>query len=82
MDSIVTHLIELSALVRESVLPSLGLRAARSHAGVAAGGDVTFGIDEQAERVVADYMAARLPRWAYYSEDRGLCGAERPAVIL
>ena len=82
MDSIVTHLIELSALVRESVLPSLGLRAARSHAGVAAGGDVTFGIDEQAERVVADYMAARLPRWAYYSEDRGLCGAERPDVIL
>jgi myo-inositol-1(or 4)-monophosphatase len=82
MDAIASHLIDLSALVRGTVLPSLGLHAARSHSGLAASGDVTFDIDEQAERAVETYMAERLPGWAYYSEDRGLQGAGDPAVTL
>ena len=41
--------VTLCARLREVVLPSLGQRAARDHAGVAVGGDVTFAIDEVAE---------------------------------
>jgi len=82
MDAIAPHLIELSALVRETVRPSLGMHAARAHSGLAASGDVTFDIDEQAERVVEAFMAERLPGWAYYSEDRGLKGPPDPEVIL
>ena len=39
----------LGAVVREEVLPALGRREGRAHAGDGAGGDVTFAIDEQAE---------------------------------
>ena len=82
MSDIVPQLEDLCASLRAVVLPSMGSRAARAHAGVAVGGDVTFGIDEVAERHLADYMARRLPRWAYYSEDAGLMGASDPEMVL
>jgi myo-inositol-1(or 4)-monophosphatase len=74
--------VALCALLRETVLPFLGRHAARAHAGAAVGGDVTFDIDERAEAVLEEFMAAHLPGWAYYSEDRGLQGAADPEVIL
>jgi len=76
------ELINLTTRLRDAVLPSLGLHAARAHCGAAVGGDVTFDIDERAEQVLEEYMAARRPRWAYYSEDRGLQGAASPDLIL
>jgi myo-inositol-1(or 4)-monophosphatase len=76
------ELVNLTARLREAVLPSFGLHAARAHVGSAVGGDVTFDIDAVAERVLAEYMAARQPRWAYYSEDRGLQGAADPDLVL
>jgi myo-inositol-1(or 4)-monophosphatase len=76
------HLIDLCAGLRAVVLPSLGSHAARDHAGVAVGGDVTFGIDEEAERYLLEHMRERLPGWAFYSEDGGLQGAADPDVIL
>ncbi len=78
----IERLEDLCASLRTVVLPSLGAHAARAHAGVAVGGDVTFGIDEEAERHLVAYMAERLPRWAYYSEDGGLQGAADPELIL
>lgn len=76
------EVVKLCAVLRETVLPCLGLHAARAHAGAAVGGDVTFDIDEKAERMLEEYMAAHLPRWACYSEDRGLQGAAHPELVL
>jgi myo-inositol-1(or 4)-monophosphatase len=78
-----THmLVDLCGRLRAVVLPSLGLHAARDHAGAAVGGDVTFSIDEDAEALLESYMAEQAPRWAYYSEDRGLQGPSDPELIL
>ena len=82
MSETIERLEVLCASLRAVVLPSLGVHAARAHAGVAVGGDVTFGIDEEAERHLAAYMAEHLPGWAYYSEDGGLQGAADPELIL
>lgn len=82
MSDIVRQLEDLCASLRAVVLPSMGSHAARVHAGVAIGGDVTFGIDEEAERHLAAYMARHLPGWAYYSEDGGLMGASEPEMVL
>lgn len=75
-------LVDVCGRLREAVLPYLGRHVARAHAGEAVGGDVTFDIDERAEVVLAEHMAAELPTWAYYSEDRGLQGCDDPEVIL
>jgi myo-inositol-1(or 4)-monophosphatase len=82
VSDIVRQLEDLCASLRAVVLPSMGSHAARVHAGVAVGGDVTFGIDEEAERHLAAYMARHLPSWAYYSEDGGLTGASDPEMVL
>lgn len=82
MSATVDELVRLSAGLRKVVIPFLGLHAARDHAGVAVGGDMTFDIDEKAEAFLETYMAERLPAWAYYSEDRGLQGATGPELIL
>lgn len=82
MNDTTEHLIDLCAGLRAVVLPSLGSHAARDHAGVAVGGDVTFGIDEQAERYLVQHMRELLPGWAFYSEDGGLQGAEEPEMVL
>ncbi|MBN2205420.1 MAG: hypothetical protein JW767_10400 [Thermoleophilia bacterium] len=82
MSDVVRQLEDLCASLRAVVLPSMGSHAARVHAGVAVGGDVTFGIDEEAEGHLAAYMARHLPGWAYYSEDGGLMGAADPEMVL
>jgi myo-inositol-1(or 4)-monophosphatase len=64
---------ELSLALREEVRPMLGSHAGRAHAGeLAAGGDVTFKIDERAEALLESWLAERAPDVAFYSEDRGL----------
>jgi myo-inositol-1(or 4)-monophosphatase len=64
---------DLSLALREKVLPMLGSHAGRAHAGeLAAGGDVTFKIDEEAEALLETWLAERAPEVAFYSEDRGL----------
>jgi myo-inositol-1(or 4)-monophosphatase len=63
---------DLAATLREEVLPHLGAHAGRAHSGEAAGGDVTFRIDERAEARMEAFLAERAPRFAFYSEDRGL----------
>ena len=61
--------VDLARRLREVVLPGLGSHAGRAHVGGGgAGGDVTFAIDEQAERT----LAQRAPHVASYTEDRGL----------
>jgi myo-inositol-1(or 4)-monophosphatase len=63
---------DLAATLREEVLPHLGAHAGRAHSGEAAGGDVTFEIDEHAERRMEEFLGERAPEIAFYSEDRGL----------
>ncbi len=64
---------ELALALREQGLPLLGSHAARLHEDEAgAGGDVTFAIDERAERTLERFLAERAPNVAFYSEDRGL----------
>src|ERR687887_192838 len=63
---------DLAATLREEVLPHLGTHAGRAHSGSAEGGDVTFQIDERAERRMEAYLAERAPEVSFYSEDRGL----------
>ena len=54
------------------MLPELGRREGREHAGDGAGGDVTFAIDERAEARMEEFLAERAPDVAFYSEDRGM----------
>ena len=82
MNDTTERLVDLCARVRRVVLPALGARAARDFAGMAVGGDVTFGIDELAEGLLVEHMRAELPTWAFYSEDGGLQGATDPELIL
>jgi myo-inositol-1(or 4)-monophosphatase len=63
---------DLAATLREEVLPHLGAHAGRAHSGAAEGGDVTFQIDEHAERRMESFLADRAPEVSVYSEDRGL----------
>ena len=65
-------MLELAQLVRERVVPHLGSQAGRAEQGPGAGGDVTFAIDELAERALQELLADRAPGLALYSEDRGL----------
>jgi myo-inositol-1(or 4)-monophosphatase len=64
--------LELATGLRSVVLPELGSYAGRAVAGDGAGGDVTFAVDALAESVLEEFVAARAPRMAVYSEDRGL----------
>lgn len=58
--------------LQEHVLPYLGAHAARTHDQTGAGGDVTFGIDTEAEAFLERFLAEHAPDVAFYSEDRGL----------
>jgi myo-inositol-1(or 4)-monophosphatase len=64
--------LDLAKRLREEVAPELGQHAGRKHSGAGAGGDVTFAIDERAEAFMEQFLAARAPEVAFYSEDRGL----------
>ena len=57
---------DLAATLREEVLPHLGGYAGRAHSGEAEGGDVTFQIDEHAERRMEAYLAERAPEVSFY----------------
>jgi myo-inositol-1(or 4)-monophosphatase len=65
---------DLAQGVREVVLPQLGSDAGRAEAGSGSGGDVTFAVDEAAERFLEQFVSERLTRTSFYSEDRGLVG--------
>ncbi len=82
MNATIARLTELCAGLRAVVQPFVGLHSSRAHAGEAVGGDITFEIDEVAERWLEEHMRQYLPRWAYYSEDRGLQGASDPELVL
>jgi myo-inositol-1(or 4)-monophosphatase len=78
---------DLSLALREKVMPLVGSHAGRAHEGDAegAGGDVTFAIDAEAERTLAEFLHERAPDVAFYSEDRGLVlpgGAEASTVLV
>jgi myo-inositol-1(or 4)-monophosphatase len=77
-----TLILELALELREQVLPSLGSVAGRRFAGDGAGGDVTFAVDEIAERALQEFVAERAPRTAFYSEDRGLVAADSATHVL
>ena len=62
----------LAVRLREVVKPMLGEHAGRAHEGAGAGGDITFAIDEVAEKQMEAYLAENAPRVAFYSEDRGM----------
>lgn len=76
---------DLALTLRECVLPHLGSHAGRVHEAAAAGGDVTFAIDAEAERALEAFLAERAPDVAFYSEDRGLVepggGAQTVLVV-
>jgi myo-inositol-1(or 4)-monophosphatase len=79
---------DLAFALREEVLPLVGSHAGRAHSDeLAAGGDVTFKIDEHAEALLEPWLAERAPGVAFYSEDRGMVfptgesGAEQVLVV-
>ena len=76
--------LELGQVLRTEVLPELGRREGREHAGDGAGGDVTFAIDERAESRMEEFLAERAPGVAFYSEDRGMVtpGGEPEWVLI
>jgi myo-inositol-1(or 4)-monophosphatase len=74
--------LELALALRARVLPQLGLFAGRTRQGSGAGGDVTFAVDELAERELERFVSERAPRMAFYSEDRGLIAAPDATHVL
>jgi myo-inositol-1(or 4)-monophosphatase len=74
--------VELAAALRERVRPALGGHAGRAHDSDAAGGDVTFAIDADAEAFLETFLAERAPDVALYSEDRGLVAPDRAGHVL
>src|SRR3954454_22935840 len=62
----------------------LASHAGRAHADdLAAGGDVTFKIDEEAEALLESWLGERAPDVAFYSEDRGLVlPSGEPSTVL
>ncbi len=76
---------DLALALRERVLPQLGSHAGRVHEAAAAGGDVTFAIDADAERELEAFLSERAPDVAFYSEDRGLVepdGGARAVLVV
>jgi myo-inositol-1(or 4)-monophosphatase len=74
--------LELAQGLRERVLPFLGSHAGRAAEGLGAGGDVTFAVDAEAEEFLAEFVASRAPRMAFYSEDRGLVAEPDDTHVL
>jgi myo-inositol-1(or 4)-monophosphatase len=74
--------LELARQLRVRVLPELGSHAGRASHGGGAGGDLTFAVDAIAEALLAEFVAERAPRMAYYSEDRGLVASGEATYVL
>lgn len=73
--------VDLAARITVAVAPHLGTARARVKVGDAPGGDATLAIDEVAERIVRDMLAAE-GDIAYYSEDQGFVVHGRPRAVL
>jgi myo-inositol-1(or 4)-monophosphatase len=73
---------ELACRLRLRVLPELGSPRSREFSAGGAGGDLTFAVDQLAEDELAEFLAERAPRLAFYSEDRGLVAAENATDVL
>jgi myo-inositol-1(or 4)-monophosphatase len=73
--------LEVATRVRHAVAPLLGAARARERVARAPGGDATLAIDEVAERIVEDTLAAA-GDIGFYSEDRGLVTYGRPRAFL
>jgi myo-inositol-1(or 4)-monophosphatase len=77
------HLVlDLARELRDHVLPELGSHAGRAQHGDGAGGDVTFAVDEVAERALGAFVAEYAPHMTFYSEDRGLVPASDATHVL
>ena len=76
--------VDLTIAIRDRIRPHLGKAVARTHAGTAVGGDVTFGIDEEAEEFLVEYLGNSGVAVAMYSEDKGLIefGDARHVLIV
>jgi myo-inositol-1(or 4)-monophosphatase len=74
--------VELAGALRERVLPALGAHTGRAHDSDAAGGDVTFAIDADAEAFLETFLAEHAPEVALYSEDRGLVAQDGATEVL
>ncbi|HUF84048.1 MAG TPA: inositol monophosphatase family protein [Acidimicrobiia bacterium] len=72
---------DVAEVVRAAVVPHLGTAASRARVARAPGGDATLAIDEVAERVVEERLAAA-GDVGFYSEDRGLVTYGRPRAFL
>jgi myo-inositol-1(or 4)-monophosphatase len=73
--------LDVAAAVHDAVHPLLGTAAARARVGRAPGGDATLHIDEIAERVVEERLAAA-GDVGFYSEDRGLVTYGTPRAFF
>jgi myo-inositol-1(or 4)-monophosphatase len=73
--------LDVASAVQSAVRPLLGTAAARVRVGRAPGGDATLAIDEVAERVVEDKLAAA-GNIGFYSEDRGLVTYGSPRAFF
>jgi len=67
--------------VQRATRPLLGTAQSRARVGRAPGGDATLAIDEVAERVVEERLAA-VGNIGFYSEDRGLVVYGKPRAFL
>ncbi|HWF51823.1 MAG TPA: inositol monophosphatase family protein [Solirubrobacteraceae bacterium] len=74
--------LELALRLRERVVPELGSHAGRAQGAAGVGGDVTFAIDDIAERELEAFVSERAPRLAFYSEDRGLVAPPDATHVL
>jgi myo-inositol-1(or 4)-monophosphatase len=74
--------LELALRLRDRVLPELGSHAGRAQTGGGAGGDITFAVDAIAETTLAEVLAERAPRVAFFSEDRGLIAPDDATDVL
>jgi myo-inositol-1(or 4)-monophosphatase len=74
--------LDLALRLRDVVRPELGSPATRSVAGTGVSGDVTFAVDELAEATLEEFVAERAPRFAFYSEDRGLVASADATYVL
>ena len=73
--------VAVAARVHDAVAPHLGTAEARVKVGDAPGGDATLAIDEVAETVVEEQLAAE-GDIAFYSEDRGLVRFGTRAILV
>jgi fructose-1,6-bisphosphatase/inositol monophosphatase family enzyme len=76
-----TLALDVAQAIRDAVHPHLGTAGARAPVSRAPGGDVTLAIDEVAERVLDERLAAE-GDIGFYSEDRGLVVYGQPRAFL